>query len=235
VVLDVLPNKPSLEVSLQRVMAYMHDQPKPTECGLNLQPPPIYFSETPAVLVVYIGPPQFQAGAQHHADVGGEHELGGADGRKTSQYYLMVGKSWLTAPDHDNGPWTQATQLPAEFFLLPNNDQWKDIAANVPNTPLDTVPKVIATTSPAELILTNGPPTYSPIAGTSLMYVSNRKCRCSWICPTPPITTSWLVDGSARPTGRAVGGGGKRPGIREFRRAARWVLCSRPCRNGSSE
>src|SRR5262249_19754495 len=34
-------------------------------------------------------------------------------------------------------------------------------------------PHVYATTEPSELILTNGPPTYTPIDGTSLMYVSN--------------------------------------------------------------
>jgi hypothetical protein len=173
VALDMLPNKPTLEISLSRVMAYMHDQPKPKGVELNLQPPPIYFRDSPALLVIYLGQPQFKPVQDTSLMWAVNTNWVVLMDTKTSQYYMMVGKSWLTAPDALAGPWTAASQLPAEFFLLPNTEQWKDIEGNVPGQPLKVVPQVITSTEPAELIVTNGSPTYSPIAGTSLMYVSN--------------------------------------------------------------
>ncbi len=173
VVLDMLPNKPVLEVSLPRVMAYMHDQPRPAGVELNLSPPPIYYSDVPAILVTYMGQPQFKPVQSTSLMWAVNTNWVVLMDTGTSRYYLLDGKSWLTAPDALNGPWTAASQLPADFYLLPSNAQWQDVLSQVPGQPFTVVPKVITSTEPAELILTDGPPAYSPITGTSLMYVSN--------------------------------------------------------------
>ena len=95
------------------------------------------------------------------------------------QYYLLVGDSWLTAPDPLAGPWFAAgTTLPADFSKLPSADHWDSVKEHVPGSPFAVVPNVITSKVPAELIVTNGPPSYTPIAGTRLMYVSN---------PTTPL------------------------------------------------
>lgn len=170
---ELLPNRPYVTVSLKRVLAYMHDTPAPPGVQVNLNPPPIYYSSTPAILVIYMGQPQFQPVQNTTLMWAVNTNWVVLMDTKTAQYYLLAGKSWLTAPDAVKGPWTAAADLPAEFFLLPNDPQWTDIEKNVPGQPLETVPSVITSTEPAELIVTNGPPTYSPIAGTALMYVSN--------------------------------------------------------------
>ncbi|MFO0962226.1 MAG: hypothetical protein U0625_04900 [Phycisphaerales bacterium] len=173
VVLAMLPSQPVVHVALQRIMAYMHDQPKPTGVDLNLAPPPIYYSATPAVLVIYMGEPQFKPveGTSLMWCVNTNWVV--VMNPKTQEYFLQVGDGWLKGPDPIKGPWVATAQLPAEFLMLPQNPQWTDVAKHVPGTPPNPVPTVIGSTQPAELIVTQGPPSYSPIEGTSLMYVTN--------------------------------------------------------------
>ena len=99
VVRDLLPSRPMVEISLSRVLAYMHDSPKPAGVQLNLQPPPIYYSDTPAILVVFMGQPQFQTikGTRLMYAVNTNWLV--VMDQPTKQYYLLDGKSWLTAPD----------------------------------------------------------------------------------------------------------------------------------------
>ncbi|MBL9140290.1 MAG: hypothetical protein JNK53_00365, partial [Phycisphaerae bacterium] len=192
-VMDLLPNKPVLHVSLQRVMAYMHSQPAPAGVAINLQPPPIYYSETPAVLVIFMGPPQFQLieGTTLMWAVNTNWVM--LKDTNRSQYYLMVGQSWMSAPDPLVGPWEPVSQLPGEFLMLPQDAQWADVAKNVPGQPMAAPPNVIATTGPAELIVTNGAASFTPIQGTSLMYVDNPAMPVFLDAPTS--TYYYLVAG----------------------------------------
>jgi hypothetical protein len=193
VVLDMLPNKPFLHVALQRVMAYMHDQPAPTGVPLNMQPPPIYYRDAPAILVMYMGPPKFQAIAGTTLMWAVNTNWVVLMDTQKSTYYLMVGTGWLSGPDPVKGPWTAVQQLPGEFLMLPQDSQWTEVAKNVPGTPLQTVPEVIGCTEPSELIVTNGAPSYTPIEGTTLMYVDNPAMPVSLDVPTS--TYYYLVAG----------------------------------------
>jgi hypothetical protein len=98
----------------------------------------------------------------------------------TTRYYLLDGDSWLTAPDVLNGPWTVAAELPAVLSDLPADGNWADVKKHIPGTPPKVVPRVITSTTPAELILTTGAPDYSPLSGTRLMYVSNPTMPLFW-------------------------------------------------------
>ena len=193
VVTSLLPSRPSLQVALSRVLAYMHNSPPPPPVAVSLQPPPIFYSSTPAILVNYIGQPQFRP-------VDGTSLMFAVNTNWTilmdvasSTYYLMLGKSWLSAPDPMNGPWSVATQLPASFSALPAGDQWKDVIAANPPQPLASAPTVFTSPQPAELIVTNGPPSYSPVDGTSLMYVSNPEMPV--FLDVPSQTYYYLVAG----------------------------------------
>ena len=58
---EVLPKKDYLQVSLDLVLACMDaSQAKVPHVKLNLDPPPIFRSESPAIMVIYMGPPQFK-------------------------------------------------------------------------------------------------------------------------------------------------------------------------------
>lgn len=173
VVREMLPGQPVIALSTQRVIAHLHDESMPSGVPVNLQPPPIYYSSVPTALVTFMGQPQFKP-------VAGTSIMWATNTNwvvllegSSQQYYLLVGKSWMTAPDPVKGPWTAAQILPGDFTLLPSDGQWTDVQNAIPAQPFAVVPSVIVSTQPAELIATNGAPSYSAIPGTGLMYVNN--------------------------------------------------------------
>lgn len=162
-----------LSTSLDQILAHMHGKTNIPTVQVNLDPPPIYFGTTPAILVIYMGTPEFKP-------IDGLPVMFAVNTNwvvlmdtQWSQYYLLNGNAWLTAPDPVNGPWIAAQSLPASFSRLPKGGNWDSVLANIPGQTATTVPNVIVSKEPAELILTKGPLEYSPIEGTRLMYVSN--------------------------------------------------------------
>lgn len=170
---DAIGNRSYMCIALNRVLAYMHGSVKPRTAAVNLDPPPIFYSETPANLVMFMGPPQFKpvdgTGLMFAINTNWPVFMDTA----SSQYYLLDAGSWMTAPDPVNGPWTVAGPLPAALSQLPSGKEWDNVRKYVPGQPFKTVPRIFATTQPAELIVTNGEPSYVPIPGTRLMYVDN--------------------------------------------------------------
>ncbi|HUN81025.1 MAG TPA: hypothetical protein VMV81_05880 [Phycisphaerae bacterium] len=170
---EVLPKKDYLQVSLDRVLACLHADQKPRVANINLDPPPIFHSESPAILVIFMGSPQFKPikGTKLLSAVNTNwpvflDESGG-------KYFLLDQATWLTAPDAVKGPWTAATSLPREFSRLPKDAVWDEVHKHIPLVAASSAPRVFTSTEPAELIVTNGPASYTPISGTSLLYVSN--------------------------------------------------------------
>lgn len=175
VIKSSLPIGKSTTISLDRVLAGLERTAKQTKAILvNLEPPPIYHSETPAVLVMFMGEPKFE-------EVPGVADLLYAVNTNwdillefgTTNYYLLHGRSWLKTKDLLHGPWQATTSLPKSFQTLPDDNNWKEVKQNVPGVRAETVPRVITSTRPAELILTDGTSNYSPITGTSLLYATN--------------------------------------------------------------
>src|SRR5262249_6799757 len=91
----------------------------------------------------------------------------------TSQYFLLNEQAWLTTADPLNGPWTPVKSLPGSFSKLPDDPNWADAKKAIPGKPATRIPGVFTSTEPAEMILVDGEPTYSPVPGTKLLYVSN--------------------------------------------------------------
>src|SRR5262245_26163311 len=92
----------------------------------------------------------------------------------TATYYLLDSQFWLSAP-HYTGPWQPVAQLPPAFNNPPNDPHCADVKEHIPGLVIQAqdLPRIFVSTQPAELILTNGPPTFSPIRGTKLLYVTN--------------------------------------------------------------
>lgn len=164
-------------LSLDRVVAYLDPatQPHQRAVNVNLNPPTIYYSSKPAILVMFMGAPQFKP------VVPGNPALTFAVNSNwdilydaaSQRYFLLNGVNWLTAPNPLKGPWTPAGALPASFSLLPSNDNWSEVRSHIPGRPAKDAPTVFASTQPAELIVTAGQPSYAAIAGTKLMRVAN--------------------------------------------------------------
>jgi hypothetical protein len=164
-------------IALDRVLANIDKSqiiPKNIE-GVKADPPPIFFSKTPAVLVNVDGDPIWSPikGNDLQYAVNTNWDLFQYTPTKT--LYLRATDTWLQAAALQ-GPWTYAGPLPDSFYKLPNDPNWKDAKGALPGkkiAPTDA-PRVFATTTPAELILLKGEPAYAPVAGTAgLLWVSN--------------------------------------------------------------
>jgi hypothetical protein len=164
-------------IALDRVLANVDKSqiiPKNID-GVKADPPPIFFSKTPAVLVNIDGDPIWSPikGNDLQYAVNTNWDL--FQHTPTKTLYLRANDTWLKAAALQ-GPWTYAGPLPDSFYKLPNDPNWKDAKGALPGkkiAPADA-PRVFATTTPAELILLKGEPAYSPVAGTAgLLWVSN--------------------------------------------------------------
>lgn len=172
---DVLPRDKTMLIALDRILAGIEGAKEQSKgVAVNLEPPPIYTSEKPAILVLFMGEPKFEAvenvsGLLYAVNTNWDILLDVG----SSQYYMLNGASWLVTKDVLKGPWQGPRTLPDSFSNLPNNDNWQDVKKHVPGIEAAEVPEVFTSTEPAELIVTEGKPTYSPIAGTKLMYATN--------------------------------------------------------------
>ncbi len=169
----IQPQK-SMLVSLDRVVSnFERSQQQQRTIEVNLDPPPIFRSEKPAVLVIFLGEPKFEAveetGLLFATNTNWDLFLEAA----TNRYYLLNEETWLTTADYRKGPWGATTALPAGFKKLPDNANWDDVRKQIPAKPGKQIPQVFTSTEPAELILTDGAPSMAQIPGTSLLYISN--------------------------------------------------------------
>ncbi len=171
---EALPNRETMEVDLDRILSYVAlSEVQTRTVEVNLDPPPIYYSETPAMLVVFMGEPRFKP-------VDGTKLLFAANTNwdifmetGASQYYLLAGDSWLTATDVQSREWLPATKLPSDFSKLPDDENWAEVRKHLNAKPPATGPAVFVSTSPAELIVTKGKVELTPIPGTKLLYAAN--------------------------------------------------------------
>lgn len=86
---------------------------------------------------------------------------------KTGVYYLKAGQVWMQAKAI-NGAWSKISSLPDSIAKIDKEQaQAKQTGSEKP------VEAVIVSTKPASLIQVDGKPEFSPVEGTSLLYVSN--------------------------------------------------------------
>jgi hypothetical protein len=177
VVEELHPFGQAMTVSLDRVLVYLDpaQQSQQAAVELNLDPPKIFFSRKPAILVVVQGQPQLQAVDAKQKDLMFVVNTNWDIFYDTvgQRYYLLNQESWLTTKDLANGPWDSTTTLPAGMSSLPAGDNWDDVRQRIPGKPSTEMPVVLVSQEPAELIITQGEPKYSPIPGTSLLRMTN--------------------------------------------------------------
>ena len=162
-------------IGLDRVLAQVNKSqiiPKNVE-GLKSDPPQIFMSRTPAILVSFDGEPIWSPIKDNDLKFAVNTNWDFFQYAPTNTYYLRNDATWLKATAL-GGPWTPAGPLPESFKKLPaTDDNWKEVVLNLPGKPITSVPKVDVTTTPAELILFEGEPKYVPVPGTKLLWISN--------------------------------------------------------------
>jgi hypothetical protein len=161
-------------ISLDRVLAMVDtSQVTPRNVdGVKADPPPVFVSQTPAVLINLDGPAIWSPipGTDLRFAVNTNWDLFLT--AEPQSYYLRVDKSWLTASSLQ-GPWRPVGKLPASFSALPDDGNWIDVRAALQPQPTGSAPAVFVSETPAELLLLNGAPRYVPVTDTNLQWVSN--------------------------------------------------------------
>jgi hypothetical protein len=173
---STFPGRP-LTVSLDRLIASAQlgdEKAKPV--SVKTDPPPIFTSTEPAVLLIVDGKPVLAPikGTELQFVLNTNWDLFFTS--KDSRYYLLINKLWLTADSLD-GSWTPARKLPADFAKLPSD--WDRVKKALP-PPAEPgkPPKVFFSAIPAELIIFAGSPSFKSIPETQLSYANNTD---SWV------------------------------------------------------
>ena len=166
----------ALVIGLDRVLARLDKSqlvPKNVS-GVKADPPVIFYNASRSILVNLDGDPVWSPIKDNDLKFAVNTNWDLFEHRPTSTLWLRYNQSWLKASDI-KGPWTPAGKLPDGFGKLPSDENWKDVKAALPGRALPPAetPKVFVSTTPAELILLDGPPKYVAVPGTKLHWVSN--------------------------------------------------------------
>ena len=164
-----LPSK-NLSISQSELNTQLNASKKETELSstLSTRPPKIIYTKKPSLLVSFDGQPQLQQNPDWNLEqvVNTPFTVVRTDG----QYYLYDEKRWYRA-NAATGPWSYADRLPSSLSKINDQIQASDTSAS--NSGDYTVPEIVVSTEPAELIQSNGEANFSPIEGTDLLYMTN--------------------------------------------------------------
>lgn len=179
---------PSIEISLDGVVACTPKKNVRPAAQLNNDPPRIFVSYRPAILLDFAGQPAMSQISQTTLEIALNTSWHLFRDRADSQYYLWAGEEWMTAPDL-NGPWISALTLPKDIENLSNDPFFSDLRGVVPRTSVvsSVVPSVFYSETPAEVIVFQGQPAYKAIPGTQLLYATNTASYVFRDAPTNQI------------------------------------------------
>jgi len=174
---QVFPGK-SLTVSLDRLLAgldHTKQVTKPVE--VKMDPPPIFFSERPAALLMVDGKPVLGPLGETKLEFVVNTNWDVFHDPAAKKFYLLNDKVWLTS-ESVSGEWTLASSAPAALAKVPDDWAYVKKALPVKVTKGMSVPSVIYSEKPAELIVFDGPPQFQKVDGTAgLLWAVNTE---SW-------------------------------------------------------
>jgi hypothetical protein len=170
-------------ISLDRLQASLliiTNQNKVKTVPVKNVPPAIILSPVPAMLVAVDGAPVL--GAVPNSEVQRVLNTGVLMAYTGYTYYLRVFDGWMQAVQL-GGPWAVSYEPPAQLdqVLAWAKTQHIDLLTGTgpdatepaPSLWTGTIPVIYTSTTPAELIVTQGAPDWVPVEGTDLLYVKN--------------------------------------------------------------
>jgi hypothetical protein len=165
---------PFVSISLHRLVACM---PKPDSVPgvpLNNDPPTIFISFGPAILLALDGDPVLADVPKTNLAFMVNTTWPLFFDKSKSFYYLLIGQQWMMANSLE-GPWSPTTKLPNDMAKVAGDPEWAELKKVIPApaVPKMANPKVFYSSRPAEVILFEGKPAYTQIPGTQLLYSTN--------------------------------------------------------------
>ncbi|MGB8440136.1 MAG: hypothetical protein WCE26_12145 [Candidatus Acidiferrales bacterium] len=177
---------PSVHISLYRLIASVPENKPPSGVPLKNDPPQIFVSYHPAILLEVDGQPVRTPIENTQLEYVLNTYWRLFFDKSQSAYFLLLGQQWLRSSDL-RGPWSGATTLPKEMLALPGQAQWEDLKDVIPAAATGAnavIPQVFYSERPAEMILFDGQPSFVQIAGTQLKYAENASTYVFLYAPT---------------------------------------------------
>lgn len=170
-----LPPDHEVVISLDRLVATVEkSQATPASVTVQNDPPVIFVSKTPAILLHVDGEPvRADIAATSLGFIVNSNFPLFFEKAAAKEYYLYTGEQWVKAGSME-GPWVTAPKLPAEMYKVASDPKWKEMEKPILSlSPKGKPPTVFYTNKPAEVILFKGEPSYANIPGTQLSYATN--------------------------------------------------------------
>jgi hypothetical protein len=164
-------------IALDRVLAGVDTsqiRPKNVD-GVKAEPPTIFYSTKPAVLINFDGEPVWSPIKGNDLRYAVNTNWDVLEHGPSKTLFLRNGYVWLKA-SAITGPWTPVGTLPASFARLPSDENWKEVKASLPGRSINAseMPTVFVSTTPAELIVVQGAPSYLLVSrSANLLWVNN--------------------------------------------------------------
>jgi hypothetical protein len=164
----------TMNISLERLAASVKKTKAPPVASVKNDPPEIFVSLRPAILLLVNGPVTMAPIAQSDLQFVVNANWPVFFEASSSNYYLFNGKGWQTSKGVQ-GPWTATAQLPKQMSKVPQNANFADLKTFIPAPPgsAAAAPMVYYSASPAEVVVFTGSPQWTAIPGTQLSYASN--------------------------------------------------------------
>src|SRR5580698_8761017 len=166
----------SINLSLDNLLSSLDQnaEEKKLSKDLNNTPPKIYYANKPSLLITIDGEPKIQHNNNWNVDVVVNSPFTIVK-YNDGNYYLYGAKHWYMAPSA-TGPYSYTDNVPPAFGQIEtavnnaNTDPGYTDSATAQN---NVISDIVVSTTPAELVQTNGQASWEPVQGTNLLYVSN--------------------------------------------------------------
>jgi hypothetical protein len=185
VVRSFLPANYLVAMSLDRLVASVNKSKAAPTIKVQNDPPTIFVSYTPAILLQIDGEPT-------RANIA-DTDLGfivnsnfplffQTDAAK--DYYLYTGAQWLKSASME-GPWSPCPKLPGDFTKVANDPKWTQMKKPILSpSAKGKPPTIFYSNKPAEVILFEGQPAYANIPDTQLSFATNTGADLFVYAPT---------------------------------------------------
>lgn len=164
----------TLTLSVDRLVASVANKNPAPVAEVKNDPPTIFSSYGPAVLLFVDGEPTLAPIQNSDLSFVVNANWPLFADNTTHQYFLFTGQTWMTSTDLKSG-WAETKTLPAQMSKVPADPTWTDLKPYIPppKGQKTAAPGVFFSDSPAELIAFDGPPVYASISGTGLVLAKN--------------------------------------------------------------